>query len=91
MVAGAGLGWGWAVGWAGAGDDSVRYNFPIVMSADQRGLGWAGAGLGWGWAGRGGTVFASFRSPENNRPFYTIGRSPQLTLLIKLNRESAGA
>ena len=46
MVAGAGLGWGWAVGWAGAGDDSVRYNFPIVMSADQRGPGWAGAGLG---------------------------------------------
>ena len=82
MVAGAGLGWGWAVGWAGAGDDSVRYNFPIVMSADQRGP---------GWAGQGGTVFASFRSPENNRPFYTIGRSPQLTLLIKLNRESAGA
>ena len=44
MVAGAGLGWGWAVGWAGAGDDSVRYNFPIVMSADQRGPGLGEAG-----------------------------------------------
>ena len=89
MELGLGLGWGWAgaglglgLGWAGACDDSVRYNFPIVMSAEQRGP---------GWAGRGGTVFASFRRPENNRPFYTMGRSPQLTLMIKLNRESAAA
>ena len=53
MVVGAGLGWGWAVGWAGAGDDSVRYNFPIVMSADQRGPGWAGLGrAGLGEAGQ---------------------------------------